>query len=327
MDIKQKDALNKFKGREIIVWGDFILDEFVYTTSKRISREAPVLITEYTSSELFPGGAGNVVMNLKSLNAKPLPIGFIGKDDDGKKLISIFKENCISTSGLIKIDNFRTPKKSRILSGGYNTKKQQVLRIDTKNYNKPLKNDYNKLLKRIESLLNPEGLLIISDYLAESVNPNIFKKITTAFPKAITVIDSRHNLINFKNGTILTPNEPEMKNLFPNNPFLNEEDYYRAGNKLLEMMNVKGIVFKRGHKGMIIFTKGISPQKINIFGSSSIVDVTGAGDTVISVLSLSLLCGLSLYNSAKLANIAGGIVVMHEGTYPINYEELYNASK
>ncbi len=325
MDNEIKNALDKFKDQKIIVWGDFILDEFIFTRSTRISREAPVLITEYISSDLFPGGAGNVIMNLKSLNAKPIPIGFIGNDEDGNKLISIFKKNNIPTDGLLKIDNFRTAKKSRILSGGDNTKKQQVLRIDTKNYTKPSKDDYEIIFEKLKDLLEPENLLIISDYLDESVNSDIFNDIVSTLPKLKTVIDSRQNLLNFKNSTIITPNEPEMKNLFPNNNFLNEEDYYRAGNELLETMNIDGIVFKRGHKGMIVFTKNNPPQNIDIFGPSSIVDVTGAGDSVISVLCLSIQAGLSLYNAASLANMAGGIVVMHEGTYPIKFNELKNA--
>ena len=255
MEIENKSALNKFKDQRIIVWGDFILDEFIYTRSSRISREAPVLITEYISSELYPGGAGNVIMNLRSLDANPIPVGFIGNDDDGNKLISIFKTNNIPTDGLIKINNYKTPKKSRILSGGDNTKKQQVLRIDTKNYNKPESKYYDNLLGTINNLLNDESLMIVSDYLNESVNSNVFNDVLSTHPNLRTVIDSRQNLLNFKGSTIITPNEPELKNLFPNNDFLSEEDYYRAGNELMEVMNVKGIVFKRGHKGMIVFTK------------------------------------------------------------------------
>ncbi len=327
MDIELQKALKNFKDQKIVVWGDFILDEFVYTRSTRISREAPVLITEYINSKLFPGGAGNVIMNLISLKATPIPVGFIGNDEDGDKLISIFKENNIVTDGLIKIDNFRTAKKSRILSGGDNTKKQQVLRIDTKNYSRPAKEDYKKLFEQIKKTLLPKGLLIVSDYLNESVNSEIFKQLTATLPDVVTVIDSRQNLLNFKNASIITPNEPEMKNLFPNNQFLTEDDYYKAGNDLLNSMEVKGVVFKRGHKGMIIFTRDHPPKKIDIYGPSSIVDVTGAGDSVISVLCLSLQSGLSLYNSAKLANIAGGIVVMHEGTYPIKFSELSNVVK
>ncbi len=327
MSLKEETLLTNFKGQKIFVWGDFIIDEFVYTSSKRISREAPVLITEYISSELFPGGAGNVIMNLKSLNAVPIPIGFIGKEEDGKNLISILKKHDIQTSGLIEIDDFKTPKKSRILSGGDNTKKQQVLRIDTKNHKKPSQENYEQLFNNIKKLLPERGCLIISDYLNETVNPEIFKKVLLEFPNTISVIDSRHNLLSFKDSTIITPNEPEMRELFPNNDFITEQDYFNAGTELLNKMNIEGIVLKRGHKGMIVFSKTHPPKKINIFGSSSIVDVTGAGDSVISVLCLSIQSGLSVYESAKLANIAGGIVVMHEGTYPINFDELSNALK
>lgn len=327
MDLEKKDALLKFKNQTLIVWGDFILDEFVYTTTKRVSREAPVLITEYISSELFPGGAGNVVMNLKSLNSNPLPVGFIGKDEDGKKLLSVFKNAGINTKGLVAIDNFNTPKKSRILSGGVNTKKQQVLRIDTKNHIKPTDDDYIKLLNKIKELHSTGNTIIISDYLDESVNSDTYLNLISDIPDAFTVVDSRHNFLSFGNSDIITPNEPEFKELFPDNNFLNEQDYIKKGNELMDKLNLKGIVFKRGHKGMIIFEKGNKPKNIDIYGSSSIVDVTGAGDTVIAVLSLALQSGFSLYNAAELANIAGGIVVMYEGTYPIKFNELNDAVK
>jgi len=327
MDMEKRNALLKFKNQSLIVWGDFILDEFVYTTTKRVSREAPVLITEYISSELFPGGAGNVVMNLKSLNANPLPVGFIGKDEDGKKLLSIFNDAGINTDGLLAIDNFNTPKKSRILSGGVNTKKQQVLRIDTKNHIKPTDDDYTKLLNKIKGLYLKGNTIIISDYLDESINGDIYLRLISEIPDAFTVVDSRHNLLSFKNADIITPNEPEFKELFPDNNFIDEKDYLNKGNELMNSLNLNGIVFKRGHKGMVIFEKGKQPRNIEIYGSSSIVDVTGAGDTVISVLTLALQSGLSLYKAAELANIAGGIVVMYEGTYPIKFNELNDAVK
>ena len=321
---KLKDILYGFKGKKIIVWGDLILDEYIYTTTARISREAPVLVTEFDSNEYILGGAGNVVMNIKALGAVPIPVAFIGVNDDGKNLEHILESNSISTEYLVKLDTYRTPKKSRILSGGENTKKQQVLRIDTLNKNNIDKTDYRKIESILLNLLETVDFLIISDYLYKSVSPEVLFHLKEQFPHKTFIIDSRQNLQDFRDVSIATPNEPEIKKLFPEKKFLSTEDFYQAGTELLERLNAKGIILKRGHKGMIVFQKGTSPELIEIHGSSDIVDVTGAGDTVISVVSLALAAGADLVSAGKLANIAAGMAVMKEGAYPISSRELEN---
>jgi len=306
------------------VWGDFILDEYIFTTTSRISREAPVLVTEFESNIFRLGGAGNVVMNIKSLGAIPIPVGFIGNDADGQTLKNILEKSAIITDHMIGLEAYRTPKKSRILSGGENTKKQQVLRIDTLNKSGINPASYENIAGVLARLLANSDILIISDYLFQSVIPSVQKKLRETFPDKTFIIDSRNNLSKFKDISIATPNEPEIKKLFPGKTFLQESDFYHAGRELLERLNARGIIIKRGHKGMIIFEKNIEPRVMDIHGSADIVDVTGAGDTVISVLSLSLSTGADLYSSAALANIAAGFVVMKEGAYPINMGELEN---
>jgi D-glycero-beta-D-manno-heptose-7-phosphate kinase len=319
-----KEIVKQFKGKRIIVWGDFILDEYIYTTTGRISREAPVLVTEFESNFFRLGGAGNVVMNINSLGAVPIPVGFIGKNSDGQTLKNILQQNNIVTDYLVELDSYRTPKKSRILSGGENTKKQQVLRIDTLNRFELEKAAYQKIEHILLDLLKDSDILIISDYLFESTIPAVLKKIRHHFPKKTVITDSRNHLPKFKDISIATPNEPEIKNIFPGKHFLKEEDFYFAGRELLERLNADGIIIKRGHKGMVIFEKEKKPVTIDIHGSSNIVDVTGAGDTVISILSLALATKADLVSAAKLANIAAGFVVMKEGAYPINTGELVN---
>ena len=322
-----QNKIKKFTNQKVIVWGDIILDEYIYTTTGRISREAPVLVTEFESNEFKLGGAGNVVLNIKSLGAKPIPVGFIGEDSDGKILKEILKKNGIKLDYLIEVKNYKTPKKSRILSGGESTKKQQVLRIDKLNRLEINNTLYKKIEKILLDLLENIDLLIISDYIFESAKPDILNNIKKSFPSKLVTIDSRNNFLKFHNTTIATPNEPEVKRMFPDNNFYSEKDFFKAGLELLEKIEAEGIILKRGHKGLIVFEKNKKPKLINIYGSSDIVDVTGAGDTVISVLSLSLLSKASLLLSAQLANIAAGIVVMKEGAYPIHYKELYNELK
>ncbi|MCI0471243.1 MAG: PfkB family carbohydrate kinase, partial [Candidatus Aminicenantes bacterium] len=176
-------------------------------------------------------------------------------------------------------------------------------------------------------LLAETDLLIISDYLYESVKPALFTRIKEKFPDMITIIDSRNNLSEFRKVTYATPNEPEIKKMFPGAYFRGEEDFYRAGSELLNIIEAEGIILKRGYKGMIVFEKNKEPETIAIHGSSDIVDGAGAGDTVISVAGLALAAGADLPSSARLANIAGGIVVMKEGAYPISLNELQHELK
>lgn len=316
-----------FKGKKIIVWGDLILDEYIYTTTSRISREAPVLVTEFDSNEYILGGAGNVVMNLKSLGAVPIPLAFVGTDEDGKNIANILENKSVTTEYLIELDGYRTPKKSRILSGGENTKKQQVLRIDTLNKPQIEKTAYGKIESILLELLETTDFLILSDYLYKSVTPDVQAGVTGRFPGKMFIIDSRRNLQDFQNISIATPNEPEIKQFFPEKKFLSPQDFFDAGTELLERLNAKGIILKRGHKGMMVFEKGKTPELIDIHGSANIVDVTGAGDTVISVVSLALAAGADLVSAAKLATVAAGMVVMKEGAYPIGYHELEDELK
>jgi D-glycero-beta-D-manno-heptose-7-phosphate kinase len=320
-----KEVVADFKGKKVIVWGDFILDEYIFTTSARVSREAPVLVTEWEGSDYRVGGAGNVVMNLVSLGADPLPVGFIGRDVQGRRLKAIFKKNGIPTGHLIEMGNFRTAIKSRILSGGENTRKQQVLRIDTIHRSGIRKSAYAEAEGILAELLATSDGLIMSDYLAQSVDAAVFGALQRKFDRPLFALDSRNHLLDFPRVTVATPNEPEIRAIFPGNRFFTEEDFLAAGKELLERLQAGGVILKRGHQGMIVFKKGRSPEKIEIHGTTEIVDVTGAGDTVLAVVSLSLISGASLLDSARLANIAAGMVVMKEGASPVLLDEFVHA--
>lgn len=311
-----------FKGKRIAVWGDFILDEYIYTSTGRISREAPVLVTEFEESCFKLGGAGNVVHNLKSLGAEPVPAGFTGDDEAGEKIRDIFSDLSVDTGYLPVLKGFTTPRKSRILSGRDNSRKQQVLRIDYQNKETLSSVEYENLTGKLRSLLNNSDLLLVSDYLKESVTPDIFIDIVKDYPDIISIVDSRENLLKFTGAGYVTPNEPEIRNLFPSIRFRSENSFIRAGKELMSILNCRGVVQKRGHKGMIIFERGEEPVEIPIHGSNEIVDVTGAGDTVIALLSLAIASGVDLINSAKISNIGASIVVMKEGAYPLNGDEL-----
>jgi rfaE bifunctional protein kinase chain/domain len=317
--------VSRFKNKRIVVWGDLILDQYVFTSAGRVSREAPVLVSEYEKSEYRLGGAGNVVMNLLTLGAVPLPVGFVGQDPSGEILLGLLREQGVATHLLVAADGFQTPLKSRILSGGDNTKKQQILRIDTLPPGSLGERARLKLGKTLFSAVEACDLLVLSDYLARTVSPAIFHALRKKFPALPSALDSRNNLMDFAGVTLATPNEPEIKNIFPGKKFQDDGDFLDAGSELMDKLQTQGVVLKRGHRGMLIFSRGARPRSLDIFGTSQIVDVTGAGDTVLAVLGLGMACGASLLDSARLANIAGGIVVMHEGAYPVRRRELQDA--
>jgi rfaE bifunctional protein kinase chain/domain len=325
MKTSLSSTISRFRNKKVVVWGDLILDQYVYTSAGRVSREAPVLVTEFERHEYRLGGAGNVVMNLRTLGAVPLPVGFVGKDSPGDVLRGLLREQGISTDHLVAADGFRTPLKSRILSGGDNTKKQQILRIDTLTPGGVGERARLKLARTLAALLAECDVLVLSDYLEQAVVPGIFQALRKKFPALVSAADSRAHLLGFPGVTLATPNEPEIKSLFPQRKFQDEADFLAAGSELLEKLGAAGVVLKRGHRGMLVFGRGEKPAALGIYGTSQIVDVTGAGDTVLAVMGLGLASRASLLDSARLANIAGGIVVMHEGAYPVGRQELQDA--
>ena len=328
---KQKKYLLKlvesFPRKKIAVWGDFILDEYILGTTRRISREAPVLILSYRNREFSLGGAGNAVLNLKSLGAEPFPVGVLGSDDSRKKIIRIFKDKGISTDFLIQAQDYQTPIKTRILAGEESTRKQQILRID-KESRVPERSDLKrKIQKSLESVCKRIKALLISDYNYLTVKEDIFKQILPLYKKSNipVTLDSRFRLLKFKGVTVSTPNEPEVEGATGIELKDSSLIIKKAGRFLLNKTKAAAVLITRGSKGMALFERNKPPFLIPIIGTTDIVDVTGAGDTVISVLTLALTCGATFREAALLSNYAGSVVVMKKGTATLSTQELRQA--
>ncbi|MGB3861570.1 MAG: PfkB family carbohydrate kinase [Candidatus Aminicenantaceae bacterium] len=330
MDNKKRallQVIENFSQKKIIVWGDFILDEYLYGTTRRISREAPVLILSYRRREFSLGGGGNALLNLKALGASPIAVGVLGQDDAGSRISQILKQSGISTRHLIRHKAHSTPVKTRILAGEETTRKQQILRIDqdaTVPDTPPLK---EKIVKALLDLRTQADAVIISDYDYYTVKEDIFRRILPHFQKSNIPIalDSRFRLLNFRGVTVITPNEPEVEEALQVRINDNAEVITQAGKALLKKSEAATILLTRGSQGMVLFEKKKPPFPIPIFGTTDIVDVTGAGDTVISVFTLALASGASYREAAQLANYAGGLVVMKKGTSTITPQELKKA--
>lgn len=325
---KEKDKLlrivDHIAQKKIAVWGDFILDEYLYGYTRRISREAPVLILSYESRKFALGGAGNSILNIKSLGATPFPVGVIGADRPGQKILQLLKKQAVSAEGLIKDKDYKTPMKTRILAGEVSTRKQQILRIDQEVKVPDSGEIRRKLQGRLKRLFKRVDALLISDYNYDTVKKSVFTSILPDFKRAKipVTLDSRFRLLQFKGVTVATPNEPEVEGAL--NVELNDNirTLKQAGRYLLKTLKAKALLITRGSEGMALFERNKLPLLIPIHGPTDIVDVTGAGDTVISVFTLALACGATFKEAALIANHAGGIVVMKKGTAAVTPEEL-----
>lgn len=330
MNKEKRDLLHlvdNFAKKKIGIWGDFILDEYLMGNTRRISREAPVLILSYKDKTFSLGGAGNSVLNIKALGADPLPLGVIGADESGRKIIRMFKQKGISTQYLLQERGFQTPIKTRILAGEETTRKQQILRIDQEGKvpdSHELKQRINKSLKTAQGRVDA---LLISDYNYFTVKEDLFNKALPGFKNAKipVALDSRFRLLNFKGITVASPNEPEVEGALQLEINDNQQILTRAGKLLLKNTQAVAMLITRGSRGMMLFEKNKAPLSIPIYGGTDIVDVTGAGDTVISVFTLALASGASFKQAALLANYAGGIVVMKKGTATLSPDELKEA--
>jgi rfaE bifunctional protein kinase chain/domain len=330
VDKEKKKLLNiveNFAQKKIVVWGDFILDEYIYGDTRRISREAPVLILSYHSQELSLGGAGNSVLNLLSLGAEPIPVGVIGADDSGKKIRKILQQKGISAEYLHLEKKYQTPLKTRILAGEGHTRKQQILRIDRETQVPEAPELKQKIKQNIQKTCKSSHALLISDYNYFTVKKETFNQILPWFKKnqVPVALDSRYRLLDFKGVTAATPNEPEVEQALSIQ--INEDTALlkEAGKQILKKILSTALLITRGSKGMVLFEARKPPLEIPVHGTTDIVDVTGAGDTVISVFTLAIACGATFRQAALLANYAGSVVVMKKGTATLTPSELKKA--
>ncbi len=323
---KYLNLINKFKDKKILVLGDFILDEYVYGETERISREAPVLILRYNNSTFLAGGGANPVMNIKDLGAIPIPVSVCGYDVYSKIMLNLLKSKKINFDSIIRDKNFNLPVKTRIMAGSVHTVKQQIVRIDRIGARNISKTTEKLIIDYLKKLIKQTDCLLVSDYGGPLLTEKVIAFISQMAKKGCkVVVDSRYALKKFKYITTGTPNETEAGPLVDIESY-EEKDVETIIKKLTNLIKAKGMVVTRGSKGMIVY-ENKKIIKIPAFGSEEIVDVSGAGDTVASIISIALACGASLKDSAFLANIGGGIVVMKRGVATVTVDELKRALK
>ena len=314
--------VSRFKGRRVAVVGDLVLDRFWYGNVQRVSREAPVPVVRLAQTRLLPGCAANTVWNLASLGAAPIPVGAVGADREGDELVEVLSRSGVDTSLLVRWPSWTTPTKTRILAGTFHGHKQQMVRVDSGEENafgEPL---LSRLRGGLDRALEGADALIVSDYgygMAEALQVRGF-----VHRVPLSALDSRFNMGDFAGAglTTATPNEEEFEQAC-GRP-LGDDDALleREGEALRSRLGLKALLVTRGGKGMSLFEAGRAVVHMPVVGSDQVVDVTGAGDTVISTYVLSLCAGASFHQAAAIANAAGGIVVQKHGTATATTEEI-----
>jgi rfaE bifunctional protein kinase chain/domain len=321
--------VDEFAGIRVAVFGDLLVDEFIYGQISRVSREAPVLILEYDSTEIVPGGAGNAANNVAALGGTAIPIGVTGQDEPGRRLVETMRER-IDVRNIVTHARLLTPTKTRILAGGVHSAKQQVVRVD-RAVRQPVPEEVRKAVaRRLFATLSRCDALLVSDYGTGLVTSPLVAAAQRTLKgpgrrQPPVLIDSRYALLKFRRMTMCTPNESEVEQLLGVKIGENARVLEKAGRDLLKRTGAEGILITRGSRGMALFEPDRPTVHIPIYGSDQIADVTGAGDTVIATMTLALAAGATREEAARLANYAGGLVVMKRGTATISADELKHA--
>jgi rfaE bifunctional protein kinase chain/domain len=315
-----------FTGRSIMVIGDLISDEYLIGKPARVSREAPVIILRFTDRDVRLGGAANAANNVDALGARVIPVGVVGRDRAGDELLGLFHASRIPTDGIVTETGRSTPVKTRIMAGGYQATRQQVVRLDREPEGELLPVTEDTLLARLTALGGRVDGILVSDYGYGTVTPRVFECVRAVARRsgAIVTVDSRYDLPRFSGVTAATPNEAELGEL-TGAPVDDERAVEKAGRQLLERLDARLLLVTRGSQGLALLERDGGATFIPIFGTDEIADVTGAGDTVIGTFTLALAAGAAAVDAAVLANTAGGIVVMKRGTATVTGDELTQA--
>ena len=322
--------IDELPGHRVAVIGDAIADEFVYGRVARVSREAPVLILEYDSTEVVPGGAGNAANNVAAMGGLALLAAVIGRDEPARRLLKSLHRR-VNPRTVIRTPRRSTTIKTRILAGGIHSAKQQVVRIDRVVNGAIDKATRDAFFRAAISAAMRSDAVLVSDYGGGLVSPAVVSKLRHELKGAGHVIpilvDSRYRLLHYNGLTACTPNESEVEQALGLRINDDSRVLERAGRHILEQTKMQAVLITRGSRGMALFVTGEPTLHIPIFGSDEIADVTGAGDTVMATMALALAAGATFELAARLANYAGGLVVMKRGTATVSATELRNAVK
>ncbi|MBI4061795.1 MAG: D-glycero-beta-D-manno-heptose-7-phosphate kinase [Elusimicrobia bacterium] len=321
-------TIDRFAGRRVLVIGDLMLDQYVRGAVGRISPEAPVPVVRVTDDSCIPGGAGNVVNNLAALGARVRVLGVIGEDEAGRRLMEHFRGRRVDVGG-VRVDAMRqTTQKCRVIA-----ERQQVVRFDRETSGPLSHASESLLLESLDESLPQAEAVILSDYGKGVVNPRVLARAIRAARRRgipVTVDPKPEHFRLYKGATCVTPNTAEAWACMRRHPATGGAAIDALGTDILKALKSRSVLITRGPDGMSLFeSEGSRSPRITHIPTRAreVFDVSGAGDTVISTLTLALAAGASLRRAAALANHAAGIVVAKLGTATADVSELARAVK
>lgn len=318
--------INEMSNKSILVIGDIMLDRYFYGKVSRISPEAPVPVLHVAREGRMLGGAGNVIRNLDGLGVRSKLIAVIGDDREGEIVTNMLEalENVDSENiTLVKADRSTTVK-SRYVANG-----QQLLRADEEDKSPVKAATEEQIIKLVKKQVTNCHTVILSDYDKGVLTPRVIEETIKLCREAgvKTLIDPKGNDYSIYSGSyVVTPNRDELSKATNNAPTVEDGEVVEAANKLISTSGIENVVATRSEDGMTIVQsakEGTPPRPVHIPTQAlEVFDVSGAGDTVIATIAASLAVGANLVDSARIANIAGGIVVAKTGTAPIHAHEI-----
>ena len=315
-----KELVEDFKNKRILVLGDVMIDAYLRGNVNRVSPEAPVPIVSLQKEEERLGGAANVAINLVAMGASAVICSVIGNDRSGKKMIELLESNSISADGVVLSDNRETTVKTRVIGNN-----QHLIRIDSEQTNDIDSTEELQLIEKVKQLLE-KGVdaIIFEDYNKGVLTVKVIEaviELSKQFNVPTTVDPKNKNFFAYKNVTLFKPNLKELKEgVGMTFKFEQNELFEEAVSKLEENLNNKISFVTLSEHG--VFIKDADKKHYIPAHIRNIADVSGAGDTVISVATLCLTVGLPIHLIAEIANLAGGLVCEKSGVVSIDIDQL-----
>jgi rfaE bifunctional protein kinase chain/domain len=310
----------KMTGKRIAVVGDLMLDRYIWGSVSRISPEAPVPVIDMENEQARLGGAANVAKNIKSLGGDPLLVGVIGADNSGRQLHEIINECGFSTDGVVVDSSRPTTVKTRVIANN-----QHVVRIDRESKSDISDEIQRSILGVLARSMNSVDGIIIEDYnkgvIAEGLIARLIQ-LANENKKIITVDPKFNNFFEYRNVTVFKPNRKEAEEVLGQR-LRTDEDIFHAGTSLQKRLQCASLLLTLGEQGMALFEPEGTMTRVPTW-AQNVQDVSGAGDTVISTLTMALSGGATMKEAATLANFAGGIVCGYVGIVPIDRSVLRN---
>jgi rfaE bifunctional protein kinase chain/domain len=316
------DIFAQIQNRFVAVIGDVMLDRYIWGSVTRISPEAPVPVVDVLRESNHLGGASNVALNIKSLGAVPVLFGVVGEDVNAVALRGIFEQERIMTDFLIEDAARPTTVKTRIIAGS-----QHVARIDYED-RQPLHEDTTRrLLDRLENHLGSINIIILQDYNKGVIGPELIEKVIDMARRhgiPVLVDPKYHNFFDYRGVTVFKPNRKETEDALKRR-LTGEDSFIEAARAMRERLGCEHVLLTLGEKGMLLLRNDDTVVRVPT-KARKVADVSGAGDTVIATLAVSMAGGADMLEAAHIANFAGGLVCEEVGIVPVDRDLLFEAA-